>query len=231
MVNKNLISRIGSMRQLACGVNYARMRQFAVNRHEDTLKILMEVAEDIEKLRSIWFPRDITWHSLSSDKIQNPFTGVYLAYVVNDNRRVAWIWVRGGIEFLFNLKLNKCLFVAHRDPINDIEYVTSYRWKSFNHVEPVNDDNFSRGIESLVKTPVVEAYFPNVKLEVLSDYEKLLTQINEDYDNALKCRELLDKTIEDIAKNGESYMETARNLEAMMDEVEDKQSKKKGKAK
>ena len=52
-MNKNLISRIRSMRQLACGVDYARMRQFAINRHEDTLKILMEVAEDIEKLCSI----------------------------------------------------------------------------------------------------------------------------------------------------------------------------------
>ena len=57
-------------------------------------------------------------------------------------------------------------------------------------------------------------------------------RINEDYNNALKCRELLDKTIEDIAKNGETYMQTIRNLEDMMDDVECKHSKKKkGKAK
>ena len=229
-MNKNLISRIGSMRQLACGVDYARMRQFAVNRHEDTLKILMEVAEDIEKLCHIWFPRDITWHTISSDKLQNPFTGAYLAYV-DKEKRVAWVWVRGGIEFLFNLRTNKCLYVAHRDPINDNEYSVSYKWKSFNHVAQVDDDTYSHGIESLVKTPTVDTYFPKVKLELLSDYEKFLTQINEDYNNALKCRELLDKTIEDIAKNGETYMQTIRNLEDMMDDVEGKHSKKKGKAK
>ena len=227
-MNKNLISRIRSMRQLACGVDYARMRQFAVNRHEDTLKILMEVAEDIEKLCSIWFPRDIIWHSLGGDKFQNPFTGAYLSYENKENR-VAWVWVIGGIQFLFNLGTDRCLYVAHRDPINDCG--ASNHWKSFNYVDRVKDVTYSHGIESLVKTPVFEEYFPNVKLEILSDYEKLLTQINEDYNNALKCRELLDKTIEDIAKNEEEYMERARNLEAMMDEAEGKHSKKKGKAK
>lgn len=226
-MNRNLIGKIKSMRQLACGVDYARMRQFAVNRHEDTLKILMEVAEDIEALCHIWFPRDITWHSLSSDKLQNPFTGAYLSYV-NKEKRVAWVWVRGGIQFLFNLRTNKCLFVAHRDPINDNEYSTSYKWKSFNHVEQVNDDTYTHGIESLVKAPAVDTYFPKVKLELLSDYEQFLVRINEDYNNALKCRELLDKTIEDIAKNGETYMQTIRNLEDMMDEAEGKHSRKKG---
>lgn len=229
-MNKNLISRIRSMRQLACGVDYARMRQFAVNRHEDTLKILMEVAEDIEKLCYIWFPHDITWHSLSSDKLQNPFTGAYLSYV-NKEKRVAWVWVKGGIQFMFNLRTNKCLYVAHRDPIHDNEYSISYKWKSFNHVVQVDDDTYSHGIESMVKTPTVETYFPKVKLELLSDYEQFLMQINDDYENALKCRELLDKTIEDIAKNGEAYMKTVRNLEDMMDEAEGKHSKKKGKAK
>jgi hypothetical protein len=227
-MNKNLISKIRSMRQLACGVDYARMRQFAVNRHEDTLKILMEVAEDIEKLCSIWFPRDITWHSLSSDKLQNPFTGAYLSYV-NKDKRVAWVWVRGGIEFLFNLRTNKCLYVAHRDPINDCG--ASNQWKSFNYVDKVKDETYSHGIESLVTAPVFEEYFPKVKLEILFDYEQLLTKINEDYNNALKCRELLDKTIEDIAKNGETYMQTIRNLEDMMDDVEGKHSKKKKKGK
>ena len=226
-MNKNLISKIKSMRQLACGVDYDRMRQFAVNRHEDTLKTLMEVAGDIEKLCSIWFPSDIIWHSLSSDKCQNPFTGVYLSWV-NKEKRVAWVWVRGGIEFLFNLSTNKCLYVAHRDQINDNEYSCSYKWKSFNHVDQVNDDTYSHGIESLVKTPAVETYFPKVKLELFSDYEQFLTQINEDYNNALKCRELLDKTIEDIANNVDTYMERVRNLEAMMDEAEGKHSKKKG---
>ena len=231
-MNKNLISKIRSMRQLACDVDYARMRQFAVNRHEDTLKILMEVAEDIEKLNSIWFPSGLTWHSLSSDKLHNPFTGVYLSYV-NEEKRVAWVWIRGGIQFLFNLRTNKCLYVAHRDPNNDNEYSCSYKWKSFNHVKQIEDETYSRGIESMVNTPAIETYFPKVKLELLSDYEHLLTQINEDHDNALKCRELLDKTIEYIAKNGETYMQTARNLEAMMDEAEGKQSKKRkgGKAK
>lgn len=226
-MNKNLISKIKSMRQLACGVDYSRMRQFAVNRHEDTLKILMEVAGDIEKLNSIWFPSDIIWHSLSSDKLQNPFTGIYLSWV-NKEKRVAWVWIRSGIEFLFNLSTNKCLFVAHRDPINDDEYCSSYKWKSFNHIDKIDDDTYSHGIESLVKTPAVETYFPKVKLELLSDYEQFLVQINADYENALKCRELLDKTIEDIAKNGETYMKTIRNLEAMMDEAEGKHSKKKG---
>ena len=37
----------------------------------------------------------------------------------------------------------------------------------------------------------------------------------------------LDKAIEDIAKNGETYMQTIRNLEDMMDEAEGKHSKKK----
>ena len=219
------------MRQLACDVDYARMRQFAVNRHEDTLKILMDVAEDIEKLNSIWFPSDITWHSLGDNKCQNPFTGVYLSWV-DMSKRVAWVWVRGGIQFLFNLNADKCLFVAHRDSINDDEHRISYKWKSFNHVEPVKgDDTYSHGIESLVQTPTVETYFPNVKLEILSDYEQFLVQINADHENALKCRELLDKTIEDIAKNVDTYMERARNIEAMMDEAEGKQSKKKGNAK
>lgn len=68
-------------------------------------------------------------------------------------------------------------------------------------------------------------------MELLSDYEQLLVEINEDYNNAMKCRELLDKTIEDIASNVDTYMERARNLENMMDEAEGKHSKKKGKAK
>lgn len=229
-MDKNAISKIKSMHVLAKKVDYARMRQFAVNRHEDTLKILMEVAEDIERMCSIWFPSGITWHSLSSDKVQNPFTGVYLSYV-NEEKRVAWVWIRGGIQFMFNLETNKCLYVAHRDPNNDNEYSCSYKWKSFNHVKQIEDETYSHGIESMVKTPTVEMYFPNVKLELLSDYEHLLRQINEDYENALKCRELLDKTIEDIARNGETYMQTARNLEAMMDEAEGKHSKKKEKAK
>jgi len=229
-VNKNLISKIKSMCQMACGVDYSRMRQFAVNRHEDTLKILMEVAGDIEKLNSIWFPSDIIWHSLSSDKCQNPFTGAYLSWVDRE-KHVAWVWIRSGIQFLFNLRMNKCLFVAHRDQLDD-EHCSSYKWKSFNYVEQVKgDDTYSHGIESLVKTPTVETYFPKVKLELLSDYEQFLMQINADYENALKCRELLDKTIEDIAKNGETYMEHARNLEAMMNEAEGKHSKKNEKAK
>ena len=105
--------------------------------------------------------------------------------------------------------------LAHQQVYKDIQEVL-IEWKREN----------MQNIDAFIAREV--ARLEEIERRVLSDYEKFLTQINEDYNNALKCKELLDKTIEDIAKNGETYMQTIRNLEDMMDEAEGKHSRKKG---
>lgn len=225
-MNKNIISKIHAMQGLARKVDYGRMCRFAVGRHEDALYILMEVASDIEKLASIWFPAGITWRTFRTNHLVNPLTGVHISYV-NKEKRIAWVWLPGGIEFLFNLSTDKCLFVTLR---KDMMSEDPYSFKSFHFINQVDDKTYSHGVESLVRTPTVETYFPEIKLDLLSDYKSLLESVNEDYEMAVKCKELIDTAIESIAKNEEAYLNMKNGIEAMMDEVE-KKPQKKGKAK
>lgn len=227
-MNRNLIGKIKSLQLLARKVDYARMQRFAVARHEDALSILMEVASDIEKLAQIWFPNGIIWHTVRTNQLVNPLTGIRVSYV-NEKKKVAWVWLKGGIEFLFNLSLNKCLFVTRRKDAVDMSE-DAYSFKHYRFIKQVDDDTYSRGIECLVKSPSVETYFPGVNLELLSEYKSLLDCVNEDYEMAVNCRELLDTTLEGIEKNEEAYLDMKNGIEAMMDSAEEK-PRKKGKTK
>lgn len=211
-MNKKLLAKIRANANKARQIDFAKMRQYAVERHEDTLNILIGLSLEIEKLHDIWFPHNIIWHSVDSNSLHNPFTGVKLSYRQQD-KKIAWVWFPGKIQFLFNMNTNKCLFVSYRKNLEqDGGSYDQYKWKGFNFLECAKNDNYNDGIESFVKTPSWETYFPDIHLQLLGDYQGFLNKIDEDYENAVRCRELFNQTIELIAKNEEEYLKLAAEL-------------------
>ena len=211
-MNKKLLAKIRANANKARLVDFAKMRQYAVERHEDTLDILIGLSLEIEKLRDIWFPYGIVWHSIDSNSLHNPLTGVKLSYR-NRDKNVAWVWFPCKIQFLFNMNTNKCLFVSYRKNLGqDGGSYDQYKWKGFNFLECAKNDNYNDGIESFVKTPSWETYFPDIHLQLLGDYQGFLNKIDEDYENAVRCKELFNQTIELIAKNEEEYLKLAAEL-------------------
>ena len=101
-MNKKLLAKIRANANKARQIDFAKMRQYAVERHEDTLNILIGLSLEIEKLHDIWFPHNIIWHSVDSNSLHNPFTGVKLSYRQRD-KKIAWVWIPGKIQFLFNM--------------------------------------------------------------------------------------------------------------------------------
>ena len=52
-MNKKLLAKIRANANKARLVDFAKMRQYAIERHEDTLDILIGLSLEIEKLRDI----------------------------------------------------------------------------------------------------------------------------------------------------------------------------------
>ena len=128
-------------------------------------------------------------------------------------KKIAWVWFPGKIQFLFNMDSNKCLFVSYRKNLEqDWGSNDQYKWKGFNYIECAKNDNYDVGVESLVRTPSMDTYFPDVHLQLLGDYKSFLNKIDEDYENAVKCKELFNQTIEQIAKSEEEYLKLADEL-------------------
>lgn len=209
----------------AVKVDFGAIQRYAVARHEDTLLKLMELAQEIENANDIWFPSHVTWNEVGNDVLENPITGVKARFVKRDDeaRRYAWVWVCGKIQFFFDLKTNTCLFVTVREKYND-EYDSngSGGWKTYRFIPWTGTDDKMLNLSDMVGTPCVENYFPKVHLTFLSEHQKLVEQVENDYDQALKCKEALELAFEDIGKASSAYMNLANELMA---------KSKKGKAK
>ena len=210
----------------AVKVDFAAIQRYAVARHEDTLMKLMELAHEIENANDIWFPANVTWNELGDNVLENPITGVKARFIKRDDqaRRYAWVWVRGKIQFFFDLKTNTCLFVTVREKYKKDEYDSSGSggWKSYKYIPWTGTDDNLLNLSDMVGTPCVENYFPKVHLTFLSEHQKLVEQVETDYDQALKCKEALELAFEDIGKASNEYMNLANELMA---------KSKKGKAK
>lgn len=198
-------------------VDFGAIQRYAVARHEDTLLKLMELAQEIENAHDIWFPSHVTWNELGDRVLENPITGVKAYFIRRDDeaRRYAWVWVRGKLQFFFDLKTNTCLFVTVREKYND-EYDSnsSSGWKSYRFIPWTGTDAKLLNLSDMVGTPCVENYFPNVHLTFLSEHQKLVEQVENDYDQALKCKEAFELAFEDIGKASNEYMNLANELMA-----------------
>lgn len=211
----------------ALKVDFAAIQRYAVARHEDTLIKLMELAQEIEAATDIWFPAGVIWNDLEDSVLENPITGVKARFIKRDDqaRRYAWVWVRGKIQFFFDLKTNTCLFVTVREKYNtEYDGNGSGGWKSYRFIPWTGTDDNLLNLSDMVGTPCVENYFPKVHLTFLHEHQRLVEQVETDYDQALKCKEALEQSFEDIGRASNEYMNLANELMA-------KSKPNKGKAK
>ena len=201
----------------AVKVDFAQIQRYAVACHEDTLLKLMELAQEIEDAKDIWFPTGVIWNDVGDRVLENPITGVKARFIKRDDqeRRYAWVWVRGKIQFFFDLATDTCLFVTVRERYKTEDYGNSPDgWMSYNYIHWTGTDDKMLNLSDMVGTPCVENYFPKVHLTFLSEHKKLVECVEDDYDQALKCKEALELSFEDINSASNEYVNLANELMA-----------------
>lgn len=213
---KKLVDRIQAIRQQALKVDFEKMKQYAVSRHEDTIRTLMEVACDIEDtITDFWFTDGITLDAIGDNVMRNPLTGVRARYVqgVPSSGRV-WVWYPGRVQFLLDVKNTKVKSILHRRTSVAEDSRRSddvYRYDNFKFLN-CGDERVPGGLERFLKSPTFECYFPGVKPTQLDEYKKILDQVDEDYNLAVKCRESLAIAKVEIVENGQKWLEEAEEL-------------------
>ena len=202
----------------AAKVDFAAIQRYAVALHEDTILKLVELAQEIEDAHDIWFPTEVIWNDLGDRVLENPITGVKARFIKRDDqeRRYAWVWVRGRIQFFFDLTTDTCLYATVRSKNGKPEYDgdSPDGWEPYNYIPWTGTHDKMLNLSDMVGTPCVENYFPRVQLTFLSEHRKLVENVEADYDQALKCKEALELAFGDIGRTSNEYMKLANELMA-----------------
>ena len=202
----------------AAKVDFAAIQRYAVACHEDALLKLMELAQEIENAKDIWFPANVTWKDMGGNVCENPITKVKIRFIREDVQpsRYAWVWVSGRIQFFFDTTTDTCIFVSVRDERENDKYDSSDydMWKRYRFIPWTGMDDKMLNLSDMVGSPCVENYFPNIHLTFLSEHQRLVEAVESDYDQALKCKEALEQAFEDIGRASNEYMSLANELVA-----------------
>ena len=204
----------------ARNVDFDAIKRYAVARHEDTLVKLIAIANKIEQTTSLWFPDGFPWKPHSDLFTANVATGVRTKYVGRDKAK-CWVWLPGGIQFLYDIVIDRCCYVSHRtSPSDEDKWKDSYAFSNFKLIPVLNEYDGEHAMTAYLKTPDFDTYFGGLKLNYLSDYTTFVNKVDEDYEYAEKCEKALEQAFETISANVEAYIAEAERLQSKARDVE-----------
>ena len=201
-------------------VDFDAIKRYAVARHEDTVVKLIAIANKIEQTTGLWFPDGFPWKPHSDLFTANVATGVR-SKVIGKRLERCWVWLPGGIQFLYDIENDRCCYVCHRtSPTDDDKWKDSYAYSSFKLIPVLNEYDGEHAMTAYLKTPDFDTYFGGLKLNYLSDYTKFVEKIDEDYEYAEKCEKALEQAFETISENVEAYIAEAERLQSKARDLE-----------
>ena len=213
-------TQIEKLLKKARKVDFAAIRRYAVARHEDTVVKLIAIANKIEQTTSLWFPDGFPWKPHSDIFTANVATGVR-SKVVGRSQTRCWVWLPGGIQFLYDIEADRCCYVCHRTyPSDEDRFKDSYAFSNFKLIPVLNEYDGEHAMTAYLKTPDFDTYFGGLKLDYLSDYTKFVEKVDEDYECAEKCEKALEQAFETISENVEAYIAEAERLQGKAREIE-----------
>jgi len=130
------------------------------------------------------------------------------------------VWVDGGIAFLLNGKT--VVGISKMNPKED-----DWVWNTCRELHTFNffsdwsvEDTPNKGYTRFDSAPTVEDRFRNEHPSTFEGWKSLKEKVDEDYKDALECKNLLVKAVKGIQEDERKYLDGIRELKSSSKEEE-----------
>ena len=216
------IAEIHFMRNERRLLEFADVERYCIAKWDETLCVFLEMQHFIQSNLDVFVDSDDV---LSPRSRGNPEFGR-----TNGRNRVCHfggndflsarnvckhlVWVDGGIAFLLN---GKTVVGISRMNLKEEEWVwnTCRELHTFNFFSDWSiEDTPNKGYTRFDSAPTMEDRFRNEHPSTFEDWKSLKERVDEDYKDALECKNLLVQAVKGIQEDERKYLDGIRELKA-----------------
>lgn len=202
------------------GLDFKDVEKYCIAKRDETVTIFLEMENFIQKNLDIFYRPTDKWVMRAA--ASNNYG------MVNEHNRVCvfpngknqyYIWVDMGIMFF--LKDGKVVYISKMVDKRGEKWNTAFDNFKFNFFDEFdeNGNHPTEGYTRLSFFPSIEHYFPNANPVTFNDWCALKKKVDEDYKNAVDCRNLLIRAVKEIQEDELKYLEGIRELKASSKEA------------
>jgi len=206
------LESIRETRKRLSSCDFQGIERYLIGKRDKTIMLFLELGEIIEKNIDIFFCPNIRWRDRFSNKSFGKETGQNPVHFYVQGDGILYVWLDKGILFIWNEKTKRAVFISHNKG-GTTDYHTYNTYHGFHFFDEwVNGGYPSNGYERFSVTPTMENYFPKEQPIFLQDYMKLKEKVDDDYENALLCKQLLEEGLKEILESEKKYLRGMREL-------------------
>ena len=193
------------------GLDFNDVGQYCIEKRDETLTIFLEMENFIQKNLDIFYRPNETCVKRTSNSNYGMVNGHNRVCVFPDGKNKHYIWVDRGIMFFLND--GKVVYISKMIARGE-KWNTAFDNFKF-HYFPEFDEagkHPTEGYTRLSFFPRMENYFPKENPVTFSDWSNLKKRVDEDYNNAVDCRNLLVQAVKGIQEDEQKYLDGIRAL-------------------
>ena len=194
-------------------MDFKDVEKYCIAKRDETLTIFLEMESFIQKNLDIFYNPDDKWVKRSS--ASNDYG------MVNEHNRVVafqyvqgqyYIWIDGGIVFYLNAGV--VVYISKMIERSGMKWNCASDNLRF-HYFPEFDEKGKRPTEGYTRFsffPRMENYFPKENPVTFSDWSDLKKRVDEDYRNAVECRNFLIQAVKEIQEDEQEHLNGIKAL-------------------
>lgn len=217
-LNKSVVE-IRAARYDCEGLDFKDVERYCIDKRDETLTIFLEMENFIQKNLDIFYRPNDTLVKRAS----NPNYGM-----VNEHNRVCvfpngknqyYVWIDKGIMFYLNA--GEVVYISKMVANREEKWNTAFENLNFHFFDEFeNGHHPTEGYARMSFYPNIANYFPNICPPVtFNEWSALKKNVDEDYNNAVDCRNLLIRAVKEIQEDELKYLDGVRALKASSKEA------------
>ena len=214
----SIASDILSRREKLYKLDFHDVEEYCLSKREDTLALLLEMSEWIEKNIGLFYT-DAVYQERGFSKWDGLICPMNRVCMYRGDASTR-IWIDNGLHFWWNRATKRVVFISNSKSAN-MSQKDAGKYKSYNFFgEPDNEDEFKQGYERFFDPCHLPIDIFKRKLVEYDDYKKLKEDVDADWALALETKQCLIDAVKGICEDEQNYMDAAMRLKGHMDEKE-----------
>ena len=201
------------------GLDFKEVEKYCIAKRDETLTIFLEMENFIQKNLDIFYRPNDTWVKRASNSNYGMVNEHNRVCVFPNGKNQYYIWVDKGIMFYLNE--GEVVYISKMVDKRGEKWNNAFDNHKFHFfVEYENGQHPTEGYTRLSFYPSIANYFPNICPPVtFNEWSALKKNVDEDYKNAVDCRNFLIQAVREIQEDELKYLEGIRELKASSKEA------------
>ena len=201
------------------GLDFKEVERYCIEKRDEALTIFLEMENFIQKNLDVFYRPTDTWVKRTAASNNYGMKNEHNRVCVFPNgKNQYYVWIDRGIVFYLNA--GKVVYISKMVDKRGEKWNTAFDNHKFHFFDEFeNGQHPTEGYTRLSFYPSIANYFTNASPVTFNEWSALKKNVDDDYENAVDCRNLLIQAVREIQEDELNYLEGIRELKASSKEA------------